>query len=230
MNSTRRINPISDDSIAYATFAWDSGPSGARIILLDAIKQGKLKEDMPFDEFNLFVQNFLQPEVITPQPAPTPKKKIPFLSIVGFFFLCFMCLVFYGFIKDTIVLPVLNSTAYDPTPHRTATPARPPTATHVFGTVVPITQNSDCIHWSQVTAKMEGRTVCVYGNVTDYQEKPSINSTYLYFGTQEQLFFVITDLYFRDFKDGECAMAEGIVQLNTYKTPYIKINELFYCE
>lgn len=77
---------------------------------------------------------------------------------------------------------------------------------------------------------MAGQEVCVYGTVINYQENSALKSTYLYFGSPDQFFLVITDFVFTDFKDNDCALAHGTVQLNTYKTPYIKITDLYFCE
>jgi len=156
---------------------------------------------------------------------PKKKKKNAFATVLGYIFLGFICLVIYGIIKDTIIFPfILKSSSNS---FQNPTPLPFPSATHVARTPTP---SSSCIHWMKISSQMEGRQVCVYGKVFNYQENYELEASYLYFGNIDQFFLVISGKTFPDMKDGLCVQARGKVEINTYKTPYIKIDALQQCE
>ncbi len=137
-----------------------------------------------------------------------------------------MLIGFVDLAKLAINTPLSGS---EPTPTRAIPTRQIPTMTSV--PTRPASSGNECTLWSKVTASMNGEKLkCVYGNVTDYVENLSLNATYFYFGTREQFFFVASDIFFPDFEDGDCAQASGVVQLNAYGTPYIKIDELLICD
>jgi len=73
---------------------------------------------------------------------------------------------------------------------------------------------------------MEGQVVCVYGVVLDHIENidsitGAIGQTYFYFGRKDQFF--LTSLYLWNPTEGICISETGLIQLNTYEVPYIKI-------
>lgn len=112
----------------------------------------------------------------------------------------------------------------------TSTPA--PTRKPSAPTTTPVTQvvsnpTPSCLKWNQVTAEMEGKTVCVYGVVTDHVENFEAQQTFFYFGGRDKFFF--TTLGHWDFTEDSCISTTGKIQLNTYKTPYIKIDQLTDC-
>lgn len=77
---------------------------------------------------------------------------------------------------------------------------------------------------------MQGRTVCVYGNVSAYTENWENKLTNFRFGTQEQFFLVSNSRWFNgDEYEGTCVSATGEIQLNTYDVPYIKIKKINSC-
>ncbi len=88
-----------------------------------------------------------------------------------------------------------------------------------------------CLLWSQVTTAMEGTTRCVQGTVKDYRENWDNFLSVLYFGNTEQFFFVSNFRWNSSDIENRCVYATGEIQLNTYKIPYIKIdeNDLYYC-
>ncbi len=90
------------------------------------------------------------------------------------------------------------------------------------------TPNS-CLHWDQVTTAMEGREVCVYGIVTAYTENWENQLTNIYYGERGQ-FFLVSNYRWSDTLEGTCLAAGGEVQLNTYKVPYIKVEQVYNCE
>lgn len=143
-----------------------------------------------------------------------------FVSIIA------MLIGFVDLLKLAINTPLSGS---DPTPVVQPAIHKIPTMTSV--STRPTATADECMLWDKVIVTMEGRNInCIYGNVVDYVEKPTLNATYFYFGSREQFYFVATDVYFPQFKDGDCAKSSGVVQLDTYKIPYIKIDELFICD
>ncbi|HCR72486.1 MAG TPA: hypothetical protein DIW23_13655 [Anaerolineae bacterium] len=62
MKSKKWIDPLSEDAISYAAFAWGSGIAGARIIIADAIKEEILSNPIPLEEFKEYVDSFLKEE------------------------------------------------------------------------------------------------------------------------------------------------------------------------
>lgn len=129
-----------------------------------------------------------------------------------------------------IIISLINSPSSSPTPAFTSLPTSKSRPTTIATVRVVASSTPSCLKWDEIAPQMEGRQVCVYGIVKDYQENLTLNATYFYFGSKNDFFFVASDVFFPDFKNSDCASAIGIVQLNTYNTPYIKIDELLYCE
>ncbi|MBI5942864.1 MAG: hypothetical protein HY864_00730 [Chloroflexi bacterium] len=144
----------------------------------------------------------------------------------------YMWIVLFGSIGSILVgsVDLLKLAITTPLSGSEATPtARPPTARPTARAVSNPTPS--CLKWDQITSSMEGKTLpCVYGIVVDYVENPTLNATYFYFGRRDQFFLVASDVYFLGFKDGDCAKATGTVQLNTYRTPYLKVDDVYFCE
>lgn len=152
---------------------------------------------------------------------PEVKQKFPFLAFVVTLF--FVISIVFG-----IAMSISAPSTPAPVPTRTVATRLSPTPT--VQAAAPIsTDNAACLKWDKVTASMDGKEICVYGDVVDYREVPNTTSTYFYFGSQDQFFFVASDVFFPDFNDGDCAQAEGVVKLNTYKVPYIKLTDLYEC-
>ena len=74
---------------------------------------------------------------------------------------------------------------------------------------------------------MNGRTVCVYGTVTDHVENFDAQQTFLYFGGRDKFF--LTSLSRWEETQDSCVSVTGKVQLNTYQTPYIIFDSLASC-
>jgi hypothetical protein len=103
----------------------------------------------------------------------------------------------------------------------TRTPAPVPTAT-IVRSIQPTTPT--CLKWDVITSDMAGRKICVYGVVANLEQNYQIEQTYFYFGRNDQFFFTSIHL-FKESIQGKCVTATGLVELNTYKTPYIKIDD-----
>jgi len=122
---------------------------------------------------------------------------------------------------------------YIPPPTAKATPTSSPsptlTSTTTSHTQVIIPSVSNCLNWNEITPQMEGQKICVYGKVAKLQQNFQIGQTYFYFGKPDQFFF--TSIYYWDKSlEGNCVSATGVIQLNTYKTPYINIeDQLYHC-
>lgn len=86
------------------------------------------------------------------------------------------------------------------------------------------TPTDSCLLWSQVTAQMEGRTVCIYGTVTSHTEDYTNELSRFYFGTNDQ-FFLVSNYQWDSPFEGECITTTGKILLNTYQVPYIKIDD-----
>jgi hypothetical protein len=123
----------------------------------------------------------------------------------------------------------LNARSEKPTYISTPRPAitqRP--AALAQPTRLPTRTQNPCLEWGQVTASMSGREVCVYGVVSDYTEDWENELTKVYFGARDK-FFLVSNYRWDKSLEGKCVSARGEVQLNTYKTPYIKIDRLDSC-
>jgi hypothetical protein len=99
----------------------------------------------------------------------------------------------------------------------------------IFGNTASPTPAMNCLRWDEINVTMEGREVCVYGTVTDYDENWEYQMTNIYFGDREK-FFLVSNFRWDSSLEGQCILVNGEIQLNTYKTPYIKIDEIYRCE
>ena len=112
----------------------------------------------------------------------------------------------------------------NPTPTRSSSFTPRPIAT---ASLVPSITPIPCLLWSQITPEMAGDDVCVYGTVKMHKENKDIGQTFFYFGTVEQFF--VTSLYrWSEPQEDICMQANGVIQLNTYKVPYMKIDDTLY--
>lgn len=137
------------------------------------------------------------------------------LIIIG---LCLLIVV-AGFLLSSYMQPTYSpSSTIAPIPTR----IKPTATTRVYKS--PTTPA--CLKWDQITPQMEGREICVYGVVLDHKENidkvtGAIGQTFFYFGRQDQFFFTSLSLW--NPTEGTCISETGLVQLSTYKVPYIKI-------
>jgi hypothetical protein len=90
------------------------------------------------------------------------------------------------------------------------------------------TPSINCLLWSNVKPNMAGRELCVYGTVVDHRENWENELTNFYFGTREE-FFLVSNYRWTENQEGKCLTATGVIQLNTYNVPYIKIENFNYC-
>lgn len=147
------------------------------------------------------------------------------LSIVGTFIIVFIFGIGSEFYRDFIKPAFVSPT---PTPYQTRTP--PAAYLTTTARIAAYTPTPSCLLWSEVTAQMEGRTVCVYGTVIEYREDWDNFISNIYFGTRQD-FYIVSNYRWDVSPVGECLTATGKIQLNTYKIPYIKIQDSFnFCQ
>lgn len=93
----------------------------------------------------------------------------------------------------------------------------------------PTPASDECILWSQVTKSMIGKKACVYGDVL--RTRNVGGSTFqILFSDNQNSFFLAAGTYYYEVGKGDCVVAEGVVQKNTYGVPYIDIDdELLKC-
>ena len=118
------------------------------------------------------------------------------------------------------------------TPSINATPTSLPSSTPQPSIGFPIqvvTAHKPCYRWDQITRAMVGQQVCVYGIVVYHKQDNDNQLTTFYFGPFDQ-FFIVSNYSWAS-QNGKCITVTGEVLLNTYKTPYIHIDDVInYCE
>ena len=148
--------------------------------------------------------------------------------------LAIMLILVLGF-GVAAVLASPGPIASAPIPTRTPQATITPNAIAVSRTQVIMQQKTDepsvedsCFHSGMVTAAMENQEICVYGVVGRYRENLETGMSYFYFGETDDFFLVGT--YSWEELEGECIVASGRVDLNTYGTPFIKVYDVYFCE
>ncbi len=158
----------------------------------------------------------------TPPIASPKEKKLTLSAVIGWALGCFILLIAYGWFKDTVLFPTMYADTSPPISNPTIPP--PPT------TEPRPTPTDSCFHWSKITSQMEGRIVCVFGTMTVHTEDWENELTRFYFGTTEQ-FFIVSNYRWSEPFEGECITTTGEIFLNTYKVPYIKIqDQINFCQ
>lgn len=90
--------------------------------------------------------------------------------------------------------------------------------------------NIHCIHWSEVEKSMLGEEICVYGRAYDIYSTGQA-STRIKFSSKPNTFFIYNANYiYPDLEEGDCVVAEEVLQLFQNKIPFMEINELYHCE
>jgi hypothetical protein len=213
--------------------------STAQLILSDCEGSHRTACEYMLEKFKDKLEQLVP--AVPPRPVPPPatppasKGKITIGSVLGFIFMCCLLLVAYGFVKDTILFPLI----YSSSPRNTPPTSRPiPTITprpiNVARTSQVNTDNS-CIPWSEVTAQMAGKTVCVYGTIYQITSSRETYSRYE-FTAKPNSFFMFTDGYFYHPDTGKNVVAgDCIVDTEKVQTiegiPYIDVGkEILFCE
>ncbi len=230
------IDPLHDLSVRYAAQSWGKDLPETWGIISRAIQSEDLSNPVPAHEFTRYVQTIAKPVTI-PTPAPVmeiPKTKTKksikniLTTVVSIIAFCFFFLLAYGWIKDTILFPIMYAAA--PTSTNTPFPLRSSTNTPVK-TPTPNTSISlafpECFHWSEVVASMKGQDICVFGVVNSFYPTNE-TSTRINFSDEPNTFFVFDVKYiYPDVEPGWCILINGKVELSQ-NTPFIKITEGMY--
>jgi len=132
-------------------------------------------------------------------------------------------LINIGFLVAVGVLQsMLFSSSLEPTSVKPPSPTRKPSSTATMRVVsIP---TSACLKWDKVTVQMEGRQTCVFGVIVNLVQNFQIGQTFFYFGRTDQFFFASVYKYATSL-EGKCVSTTAVIKLNTYKIPYIKIND-----
>lgn len=123
-----------------------------------------------------------------------------------------------------IIISLMNSPSSSPTPDLTSLPTSKPRPTAIATVRVVASSTPSCLKWDEVTPQMTGKEVCVYGVVANIKQNYEAAQTFFYFGSSNQFF--LTSLYlFDNSYEGTCTTVTGKIELNSYNTPYIKIED-----
>lgn len=151
---------------------------------------------------------------------------------------CYLWLIFFAGVSFT-VSEITSSSFFVSEPP--LPPAFIPTSTHNIALTSQTGQSNaqatltarvtnTCLHWSKITSQMENKVTCVYGTISEHRENWENFLTNLYFGRRDQ-FFLVSNFRWHNSFEGECIMVTGQIKLNTYKVPYIKIEDsIDFCE
>lgn len=145
--------------------------------------------------------------------------------------------------KPVILIAVLVLAACAPSTQvvQTAiaqTQAAYPTATsRPIPTATPQATNTpsgpDCVPWDQIDKSYAGKTICAWGLVQNQRfingGGPLMQYRILFSSKAGSFFLLNEEVYYTDLKNGDCVYTNGLVQLDTYKTPFIKITDLYSC-
>lgn len=147
-------------------------------------------------------------------------------SVVLILFCLGSLLIFISFLNFS------NRAFYVDTPTATRSFVKVPTIIKPTTTNIPPTKTAtpDCYHWSEITVSMNGKKVCVYGDVKSFYDTDEA-STRIKFSTQPNTFFICSvNFVFPDLRIGDCVLAEEVVQVYNKNIPFMSISDLYYCE
>lgn len=155
-------------------------------------------------------------------------------KLVVFSVFCLVIYLFYNYgriYSPAIVQTLTNSVVYQtttPTSKPIIAPSRTPwirpTPTNINAL------EKQCILWSKVTPKDEGKTLCVFGFTHDAYFGDN-NIFYIVFSDDGNAFrFIVTNSYYFEGVKGNCVKADGEVKIYD-DMPYIEVQEdLYHCE
>jgi len=162
----------------------------------------------------------------------TRKKQLGTLALVGFLAIVFSIIIISTTVTlvNSLISPSPIYITATPKPYRpTATPRPRPTSTPKSLTNSSST-GSQCYHWSEINKSMAGRKVCVYGKAYDIYYTGQ-TSTRIRFTSQPNTFFIYSVNYvYPDLREGDCVLAEEVVQLWENKIPFMALSALYHCE
>ena len=91
-------------------------------------------------------------------------------------------------------------------------------------------KQGDCYLWSEVTASMIGKNICVCGTVARIDEV--YGAWQIRFGDRSNFFLAAGSFYYPDVGKGSCVYSIGAVLSSAGHVPYINIDNgnLYECE
>lgn len=141
---------------------------------------------------------------------------------------CYIWLIFFAGIGFTLsgIGEMFSPTSTTPTP--TIIPTKTPLPSALTKMGVPT--ETLCYLWSEVTPKMKGQNVCVYGTITSLREY--YGASQIRFGSDSDFFLSSGTIYYPDAKPEACVYAEGVILLSSEQVPYIQVdkNPVYICE
>ena len=96
-------------------------------------------------------------------------------------------------------------------------------------------QKNTCTHWSKITLLMEGKTLCVYGNIYDIYATNDSFTRVRFTSKKNSFFFHSTNFYYTDpltdkeIGTGDCVSTTSTVVLYS-GVPSMKITDLYLCD
>ncbi|MBI5951242.1 MAG: hypothetical protein HY865_06270 [Chloroflexi bacterium] len=179
-----------------------------RVVSIDFKMPGPVKPS-----YLPLAQNPLDGYISPKQNAEKPPLKITqkaslfwALSLVGGFLIC---AALFGVFLSSYIQPI-SSEPLTPTPRAARQDLR-------IGTI------TACISWDEVTPQMAGSKVCVCDVIKHDKQDEQTGQTFYYFGRTSQFYLSLDRLEIS--LKGECICASGVVQLDSYNTPYIEIKD-----
>lgn len=167
----------------------------------------------------------------TVAPPPTAKKAITLSSVIGWVVGCFLLLLVYGIIKDTILMPIMYPSLAPTSSYQASLPTPKPGSLTQMAQALTPSDELECFRAIYIEDWMANKgTGCVFGTVVRVQEYQG--ATQLRFGTDQQFFFSSGSIYYPDIGAGDCVYAKGEILLSAEGVPYIDIdkNDLYLCE
>jgi hypothetical protein len=139
-------------------------------------------------------------------------------------------LLFIPLAAASLFLPMLLNVP-QPTETFKATPTKKPIATAISTESAPLlavvpTKASECIPWDEITAAAEGKTTCVYGEVTTSKDFPPdglFSYTLVRFsGNQRDFYLIAHDRTLLLTKAGDCLSTTSIVSVDANGVPFME--------
>ena len=119
--------------------------------------------------------------------------------------------------------PTKTSEPTKPLPTKTSKPTLTPTEDKGY----PPPPEDGCVYWEEVDSSYAGKTVCVYGNVSETL-KGDRSRYFIKFSSGKDSFrFILLGGYYMDLPPGQCVFKEGTI-VSYGSMPYMEIEDFIY--
>jgi len=162
----------------------------------------------------------------------TRKKQLGTLAMVGFLAIVFSIIIISTTVTlvNSLLSPSPVYITATPKPYRPTSTSRPKPTSTPRSSSNSSSSGSQCYHWSEIKTSMVGKKVCVYGKAFDIYYTNQ-TSTRIKFTSQPNTFFIYSVNYvYPDLREGDCVLAEEVVQLWENKIPFMSLTALYHCE